>query len=127
MNGTILLGRSSGPGNDRGEEPVGDLDDVDLDIVIELTRRALGRIDGLSAQERRVMEAHGRPAVAMLDGIQEMDVQALRAHLAELGDSRDIVGIILGDDDASALAAVERARALRLGRVWGRDHPGDDS
>jgi hypothetical protein len=96
-------------------------DDADLDLVMQLTRLALNRLDALPADERAVIEAHGRPVVAMLDEVEPLDLIALREHLRALAPEPELVADILGADDASALGAVQRARAIRIGRAWGRD------
>jgi hypothetical protein len=103
-----------------------DLDDTDLDIVVEVIRAALDRGDGLNPTDQVLYLTHGRPIVAMLDDLEPLDIEALRGHLRALGDGPDLVGAILGPDDETATAAIERARALRLGRVWGKPHPASD-
>lgn len=70
---------------------------------------------------------HGRPVIAMMDGFEPVEVQALRLHLRALSDDPDLVEQILGPDDCAAVEGIERARALRLARAWGRPHPGGDA
>jgi hypothetical protein len=102
-------------------------DDADLDLVIGLARLALNRLDDLPADARAVMTAHGQPAVAMIDGIVPLDIAALREHLRVLALGPELVDEILGPDDASALEAIRRARALQVNRAWGRDDPRGDA
>jgi len=106
--------------------PGHDQDEADLDLVVELVRRALDRGDDLSPSDQVLYLTHGRPVVAMMDGLEAVDMATFREHLRALGDDPDLVDLVLGPDDRTAAEAIARARTLRLGRVWGRPHPGDD-